>query len=397
MPLLAAMPLSSNVKLLHDPLTVYLFSNCNSTETFVPAPANKSSTAAQRDDTSPASPQTQPTTRSPNGFGEKFATLAADIKISHTIFALPFALLGAILAVFYRKQMATQANDALLIVIPELDGDTAYFLDRWPVPFSRWLGMFSLVIICMVFARTLAMAINRLADANIDASNPRTKGRALPSGKLTISFMKRTVLLCAIGFALSASGFWMIDNNPSPLILSPFVLAYLAAYSYLKRFTWLCHLYLGSALALSPITAAIAIEPRHVLNQPDILLLAGMVMCWVAGFDIIYALQDLQSDRKAKLHSIPARFGAEGALWISRLLHLTAIGALIALTLTSNAFGTAFAIGVGLVIALLILEHALVWNSKTNRMHMAFFTVNGIISLVLGGLGIFDIVRNISH
>lgn len=296
--------------------------------------------------------------------------IARDIKLSHTVFALPFALLGAFLA--------------------------AAWAGRYPV----W-GEFGLVLLCMVLARTFAMAINRWADAGLDASNPRTTGRAVPSGRVSRGAMLGTALVCALGFVFAAGGFLLYFDNAWPLWLSPLVLLVLAGYSFTKRFTWLCHLFLGFALAISPVAAAVAIEPGAVLGDggaclppygwaPALWLLAGMVLCWVAGFDVIYALQDAEHDRKEGLFSMPARLGDGPALWVSRGLHVLAIAALVLAWRCSASLGVFFLAAVALTAGLLLTEHALVWGSKTNRLHMAFFTVNGVISLLLGAAGILD-------
>lgn len=289
---------------------------------------------------------------------------ARDIKLSHSIFALPFALLATFLAL----------------------ASTAAEKSSFPKPWT-----IGLIILCMVLARTMAMAFNRWADAKLDATNPRTQGRAIPSGRLSSSFMLSTAIGCAFGFIIACAGFWILDGNAWPLILSPFVLAFLGGYSYTKRFTWLCHLYLGVALALSPIAAVIAIAPSY-LSSSEPWLLAGMVMCWVAGFDIIYALQDVTADREAGTFSMPSRLGVEPALWISRLLHIICLALLITLAAVSSQLALRFNLGVSIVAALLILEHALVWGSKTHHINMAFFTVNGLISVLLGALGIWDVV-----
>ena len=175
-------------------------------------------------------------------------------------------------------------------------------------------------------------------------------------------------------------------------MLSPVVLAWLCVYSFMKRYTWLCHLILGSALALSPLAAAVAVEPAY-LSIAEPYLLAVMVMCWVAGFDVIYALQDVSVDREQGLFSMPSRLGENASLWISRILHAISIAALAALWHFNGLLDIAFLVGVIIVAALIVLEHALVWGSKTNHINMAFFTLNGVISLLLGGLGIFDVVR----
>ena len=294
----------------------------------------------------------------------RFNFFARDIKISHSIFALPFALLATFLAL----------------------ASTSTEKTTFPKPWT-----IVLITLCMVLARTMAMSFNRWADAKLDATNPRTQGRAIPSGRLSGSFMLSIAIGCAFGFIVACAGFWILDGNAWPLILSPFVLTFLGGYSYTKRFTWLCHLYLGLALALSPIAAVIAIAPSY-LSGSEPWLLAGMVMCWVAGFDIIYALQDVAADRESGTFSMPSRLGVEPALWISRLLHIISLALLITLASVSSQLDLRFNIGVGIVAALLILEHALVWGSKTHHINMAFFTVNGMISVLLGALGIWDVL-----
>lgn len=291
---------------------------------------------------------------------QQLGAVARDIKLSHTVFALPFALLAMFLA----------AGSA----------------DRYP----NWAEA-GLILLCMVTARTFAMAFNRLSDALIDARNQRTEGRAIPSGRVRWDTMLWVVLVSALAFAVSTAGFLLLSQNPWPLILSLPVLFVLGAYSYTKRFTWLCHGVLGFALAISPIAAVIAIEPSY-FSEPTAWLIAAMVLCWVAGFDVLYALQDTEVDRELGLYSIPSRLGIGKALWISRGLHLVSAGALIAAATLCTQFGLWFAIAAGLTCALLILEHTLVWGGRTKQLHMAFFTVNGIISLLLGGAGIIDIM-----
>lgn len=287
--------------------------------------------------------------------------LARDIKLTHTVFALPFAVLATFLAA------------------------------GWAGRLPSWIE-FLLIVLCMVAARTAAMSVNRWADAAIDARNPRTENRAVPAGRVSASTMLGTAIVSAMFFALMAGGFWLVRDNPWPLILSPLVLIVLCGYSFTKRITWLCHIVLGLALGLSPLAAAIAIEPGF-LGQPVVWLLALMVLCWVAGFDVIYALQDVETDRDEGLHSMPARLGVGRALWISRGLHTSAAAALICIVRISPQLDIVFTLAVALTIALLILEHALVWGSKQNRLHLAFFTVNGIISLLLGAGGLVDVIR----
>lgn len=288
---------------------------------------------------------------------------ARDIKISHSIFALPFALLATFLAAGSQQ--------------------------RWPSVVTV-----TLIVVCMVLARTVAMAVNRWADAKIDAGNPRTAGRAIPSGAVSSSFMLGMAVGCSLAFVIATAGFWLFNGNVWPLVLSPAVLAYLALYSYCKRFTWTCHLVLGGALALSPLAAVIAVEPGYLASAVP-WLLAAMVLCWVAGFDVIYALQDVGFDREVGLFSMPASLGVEPALWVSRLLHVGAVAAIVMAGQLSAQLGLLFSLAVGGTVGLLLLEHALVWRSKTHHIHMAFFTLNGIISVLLGIAGIVDVLRGL--
>jgi len=294
----------------------------------------------------------------------RIVLFARDIKMSHTVFSLPFALLAAFLAA---------AGD-----------------QRLPRG-----GAVGLVVVCVVFARTVAMAVNRWADARLDALNPRTLNRAIPSGQLGARFVLVTAGLSAAGFVATTAGFWLLYGNAYPLILSPFVLIWIGGYTFTKRFTWLCHLFLGSALALSPLAAAVAIQPRS-LGTPGPYGLAVMVMCWVAGFDVIYALQDVRSDSETGVFSLPAKLGVGPALWISRGMHLLAVIALGVTWWLCPALGWGFAAGIVVVAGLLVLEHILIWGSGLHHIHLAFFTLNGVVSLVLGGLGIFDVIRSVS-
>ena len=293
--------------------------------------------------------------------------IAADIKLSHSIFALPFALLAAFL------------------VVAKTGGS---------VDWAKFSSQLLLIILAMISARTVAMLSNRILDRKIDATNPRTKNRAIPSGRLPLGHAITTLLTAALVFMLICLAFAVFFGNWWPLILGIPVLLWIAAYPLLKRWTWACHLYLGSALALSPIAVAIAIEPNTLFTIPAIWLIAGMVLCWVAGFDVIYALQDESIDRSQGISSIPARFGTVTALWLSRLLHLLAVGFLVATVLIDPIFGLLFWIGIAIVSALLLYEHLTIARWGTTRMALAFFTLNGIISCILGGLGIIDTLIN---
>lgn len=289
---------------------------------------------------------------------------AGDIKLAHSVFALPFAILAACMA---------------------LDPASGVRLGR----LAMLLG---LVVVCMFFARTWAMLVNRWADRGIDGANPRTARRAIPAGRVSSADMAWFAGGSALGFMLACAGFWFVAENPWPLMLGAPALAWIALYSFTKRFTWLCHVFLGGALAASPICSAIAIDPGSLGQWPAILLLSGMVLCWVAGFDVIYALQDLEFDREAGLHSIPARLGARGAIWISRALHAIAFTLLVLAWRADIRFGPLFGVAVALVGCLLIAEHVVLARRGKAGLEMAFFTLNGVVSCVLGTAGVADLL-----
>lgn len=291
----------------------------------------------------------------------KLRLAAADIKIAHSVFALPFALLGAFLA---------RASDT-----------------SWP----RFAAQLAIIIACMVLARTWAMLVNRIADIKIDAANPRTKRRILASGQLSGRDGRRIAGACALGFIALTSLFLILFANLWPLILSIPVLIWIAFYSFTKRFTALCHIFLGGALAASPIAAAVAINPAALFTTPAIFYIAGMVLLWVAGFDVIYALQDIEYDRSVKLHSIPAQLGWKNAIWISRLLHAAAFTLLLLAARVDPRFGPIFYTATALVASLLITEHAILARRGKAGLDMAFFTINGIVSCLLGAAGILDL------
>lgn len=291
---------------------------------------------------------------------------ASDIKLAHSVFAMPFAVLGAFLAL----------------------GQSAQPISAAPWRFATQLV---LIIICMVLARTWAMLFNRLADRRLDAANPRTARRIFAAGTLTPGQGWFIALGAAGLFILAAAAFWPLFGNPWPALLAVPVLAWIAFYSLTKRFTFLCHIFLGGALAASPLAAAIAISPE-ALSQPALWWLAAMVLVWVGGFDIIYALQDLDFDRRAGLSSIPARLGPTAALWISRVLHVLAVVFLILAWQADLRLGWLFAIGISAVAALLIVEHAVLFIRGRAGIHMAFFTINGIVSCLLGAAGVVDLL-----
>jgi 4-hydroxybenzoate polyprenyltransferase len=309
--------------------------------------------------------------RSRPNIAQSVALIAADIKLAHSVFALPFAVLAAF--------MAWQRLS---------HGHTQY------VVFVQKVG---LIVLAMFLARTVAMLANRWLDREIDKHNPRTAQRALASGQLSPTAAILTIAACAIAFIITCAAFGVFFKNWWPLVLSIPVLAWISAYGYFKRITALCHLYLGSSLALSPIAAAIAMGPASVLPgshafQPSIWLLSGMVFCWVAGFDIIYALQDVEVDREQGLHSMPSRLGVPKALLISRVLHVIAVACLIGALVVDERLHIFFGIGVAIVAALLLYEHLTVARWGTTRIALAFFTLNGIISCLLGALGIIDLM-----
>lgn len=270
------------------------------------------------------------------------------IKFEHSVFALPFALLGALLAAHHNT--GGQAGG---------------------LPTGRQLFW---IIVAMVGGRSAAMAFNRIADLPYDAANPRTAQRELPIGRLSLRF---AWLLVGVGSALLVVAAWQL--NPLALKLSPFVLAILFFYSYTKRFTTLTHWVLGFCLGMAPAAAWIAIRGRL---DWAVLPLGLAVLCWVAGFDIIYACQDVEFDRRERLYSLPARIGIAGALWVARGLHVLMVALLVWLASLTAAGMLAYA-GLGIVAALLAYEHTLVRAHDLSRVNAAFFTVNGFVSVLL--------------
>ncbi len=292
--------------------------------------------------------------------------IARDIKLAHSVFALPFALLAA------------------FMVAPRVDSGS--------VDWASMAGLLALVLVCMVAARTWAMVVNRLADREIDAANPRTKGRVFASGALPPLAGWLTLLACAGLFLAACALFGLFFSNWWPVALGLPVLAWIAFYSFTKRFTWLCHVFLGGALAASPLAAAIAVGGIDTMADPALWLLAGMVLLWVAGFDAIYALQDLDFDRDAGLRSIPARFGWKRANILSRAMHLGAIACLVGVWVSTPTFGIVFGVGVTAAIGLLIYEHVVLVKRGAAGIPMAFFTLNGMISILLGLAGVADVL-----
>jgi 4-hydroxybenzoate polyprenyltransferase len=276
------------------------------------------------------------------------------IRFSHTVFALPFALLAALLA--------WRAPDS---------------------PFS-W-RQFAGILLCMVTARSAAMAFNRIVDRRFDAANPRTVKRHLPAGRLSLPAVMAFTVCCSAGFIAATLLFL---PNPWPLWLSVPVLLFLLGYSYAKRFTMWCHYWLSAALMLSPIAAWIAIRGAV---EPPALWLAGAVFFWVGGFDMLYACQDVEFDRAQGLYSTPARLGVSRSLRLAMFSHALTIVCLVGLWHAAG-LGPIFLIGVMLVAGLLIYEHALVRPDDLSRVNQAFFHVNAVISIGLFAIALIDII-----
>lgn len=276
-----------------------------------------------------------------NSIFAKLKTTLAMIKFEHTLFALPFAFLGAILA----------ANG-----------------------FPTWWQLLWITV-AMFGARSAAMTFNRIADRDIDAQNPRTASRELPTGKLSVGFAWVFLYVSIAVFVLAS---YLL--NWLTFALSPVALLFVLGYSYAKRYTALAHVLLGIALSISPSAAWIAV--RGNLRDIEPILLSLLVMMWTAGFDVLYACQDFEFDRTAGLRSIPARFGIKRALWIARLFHFQAFVVLVLLYLVTSLGWLALA-GVIAVGALLVYQHTLVKHDDLSRMNAAFFTTNAFVSVIL--------------
>jgi 4-hydroxybenzoate polyprenyltransferase len=300
----------------------------------------------------------------PVAIGASLRLIAADIKLAHTVFAMPFALLAAFMA----RPGTTWGDFGIKLV---------------------------LIVACMVLARTWAMLVNRLADRRFDAANPRTSRRVFASGQLDAVRGWSVAMACAALFVGVTALFWWFFDNPWPIGLAAPVLGWVAMYSYTKRFTALCHLFLGASLAIAPLAATLAVRPGALGETPAIFWLAGFVLLWVAGFDVIYALQDERFDREHKLNSIPAALGSAGARVASMVLHAGAALALLAAWTSHPELGRVFGVGVAAVIALLVSEHIIVARGARRGLaglNMAFFTLNGVVSCLLGAVGIVDLL-----
>ena len=287
------------------------------------------------------------------------------IRFSHTLFALPFAMLSALMA------WVANARSA-----PPASGYAASF---------RWLDLLG-ILACMVFARSTAMALNRIADRKLDALNPRTRMRHLPGGVLSLGGVVIFTGICAAGFV--ASTLLFLPRNWIPLYASVPVLVFLMGYSYAKRFTLLSHFWLGCALMLAPVAAWVAIR-AEISAAP--LVLGGAVLFWVAGFDIIYACQDFEFDVKMRLRSVPERFGVVAALRIAALCHLVMVVLLLALPLAYPFFGGIYLGGIVGIAGLLFYEHRIVRPDDLTRVNRAFFHVNAVVSVGLLVIGAVDL------
>lgn len=266
------------------------------------------------------------------------------VKLPHTVFALPFALVGATLASYLAPVRASDIG---------------------------W------ILLAFTSARFAAMGFNRITDRTIDARNPRTKNREIPAGKLTVREASVAVVVASGLFLLSAG---ML--NPLCLALAPFALGWIFFYSYTKRFTRWAHLVLGLSLAIAPVGAYLAITGRWSEPWTALLSLAGAVLCWVAGFDILYSLQDEHFDREHGLHSVPAALGARGAIAVSRALHVACVVLFLLSGLGFTGAGPLYFFGVLLIAGMLVYEQSLVSADDLSRIDAAFFNINGAISLL---------------
>lgn len=322
------------------------------------------------------------------------------IRFSHTLFALPFALLAAVMAwrvtdnyvQFYNSVATTMNQIGDAAMGPRQPGEIGYQEPFKTASSFRWQELVG-ILFCMAFARSAAMAFNRIADRNIDAQNPRTKIRHIPAGILSTKQVAFFAAACSVAFVWST--LWFLPNQ-LPLYLSIPVLLFLLGYSYAKRFTALAHIWLGAALALSPLAVWIALRGEAMIANPveffPPLVLGAAVMSWVTGFDVIYACQDFEFDREAGLHSIPVALGIRGALRLAAVCHMITIACLAALPFVYPLFGWIYWIGVAAIAVLLIYEHLLVRPNDLSRVNAAFFNINAIISLGLLVVGSLDLL-----
>ncbi len=291
------------------------------------------------------------------------------IRFSHTLFALPFALLAAVMA----WVAGARSQPPVEFRLRDLVG----------------------IVLCMVTARSAAIAFNRIADWRFDALNPRTHMRHIPAGVLSLAAVAGFAVACSAAFVATTLLFL---PNTLPIILALPVLAFLLAYSFTKRFTAAAHFWLGAALMLAPVSSWIAIRGQMLVDNPADLLpalvLGGAVMLWVAGFDIIYACQDVDFDRRSGLHSVPARLGVAGALRMAAVCHLAMVVLLALLPVVYPFLGWIYGAGVGAVAILLVWEHYLVRPDDLTRAGTAFFHVNAVVSIGLFAVTSLDLLTS---
>ena len=278
------------------------------------------------------------------------ALVLDNVKFQHTLFALPFCLMS-------------------------------FGYATYPGPSGRLL---LLVLLAMVTARTAAMSHNRFVDAELDAINPRTRGRPVPTGRIT----RRETLLWTVGSSGAFVGVCALINVWA-LALSPVALAVILSYSHAKRFTWLSHVWLGASLGVAPLGGWVA--ALGLPWSPVPWLIAGSVVLWVAGFDVIYATQDEAFDRETGLHSLVTKLGISGALWAARAAHVVAVGLLVALGLVADRLGVVYFAGLAVAAVSILVEHTMVRADDLSRVNVAFFTMNGIVSLVLCAATFIDV------
>ena len=289
------------------------------------------------------------------------------VKFSHTIFAMPFALIGFFLGLFSIPHSVVPGWHTIVISSSE---------------FALYIKLFVLVIICMITARSSAMAFNRYLDSHFDAKNPRTAIREIPAGIISKESALRFVIINCIIFILAT--FFI---NRICFFLSPVALFIILFYSYTKRFTALCHLVLGLGLSLAPIGAYLAVTGQFALLP---ILFSFTVLFWVSGFDIIYALQDEEFDKLQQLHSIPAALGKAKALRVSELLHVLSAICIVAAGLYGH-FGWWYWTGIAVFIGMLIYQHSIVKTNDLSKVNIAFMTANGIASVVFAAFVLLDI------
>lgn len=286
----------------------------------------------------------------------------SDIRLEHSIFALPFALLGMLMAT--RHQCDVGLREGV-----------------WPTAYELFW-----IVVAMVGTRTAAMGFNRVVDRQIDARNPRTATRPLAAGKAGLATYLAGI---AVGVLLLVVAAWRL--NPLAVRLAPVVLLVVFGYSYTKRVTVACHWFVGLSLAIAPLGAWVAIAAA-IPAEPAPWLLALAVVCWVAGFDIIYATMDVEFDRAHRIRSLPARYGIAPALRAARACHAGMVAALVGVALTGPGLGWAFRLGVALAAGLLWWEHAIVRPDDLRRVNTAFFTLNGVLGVLLLVAGAVDLL-----